>query len=184
VGNERTFVGLDVHARSVTGHALDAVTGEVWQRKLCPDPGEVLRWVSVLPGPVKVGYEAGPTGYGLYRCLNDHGVLCVVAAPSKLHRPHGDRVKTDARDAELLAHLLKLGGIVEVNVPSVEQEAARDLVRAREDARADLMRARHRVSKMLLRQGIICLGGVRGRRSMTAGCAANGSTKPLAEHVP
>jgi len=159
VGNERTFVGLDVHARSVTGHALDAVTGEVWQRKLCPDPGEVLRWVSGLPGPVKVGYEAGPTGYGLYRCLNDHGVLCVVAAPSKLHRPHGDRVKTDARDAELLAHLLKLGEIVEVNVPSVEQEAARDLVRAREDARADLMRTRHRVSKMLLRQGIVYSGG-------------------------
>ena len=104
MGNERTFVGLDVHARSVTGHALDAVTGEVWQRKLCPDPGEVLRLVSGLPGPVKVGYEAGPTGYGLYRCLNDHGTLCVVAAPSKLHRPHGDRVKTDARDAELLAH--------------------------------------------------------------------------------
>jgi transposase len=90
VGNGRTFVGLDVHARSVTVHALDAVTGEVWQRKLCPDPGEVLRWVSGLPGSVKVGYEAGPTGYGLYRCLNDHGILCVVAAPSKLHRPHGD----------------------------------------------------------------------------------------------
>ena len=158
MGNERTFVGLDVHARSVTGHALDAVTGEVWQRKLCPDPGEVLRWVSGLPGPVKVGYEAGPTGYGLYRCLNDHGTLCVVAA-SKLHRPRGDRVKTDARDAELLAHLLKLGEIVEVNVPSVEQEAARDLVRAREDARADLMRARHRVSKMLLRQGIVYSAG-------------------------
>ena len=118
VGNEDAFVGLDVHARSVTGHALDAVTGEVWQRKLCPDPGEVLRWVSGLPGPVKVGYEAGPTGYGLYRCLNDHGTLCVVAAPSKLHRPHGDRVKTDARDAELLAHVLKLGEIVEVNLPS------------------------------------------------------------------
>jgi transposase len=80
VGNERTFVGLDVHARSVIGHALDAVTGEVWQRKLCPDPGEVLRWVSGRP--VKVGYGAGPTGYGLYRCLNDHGTQCVVAAPS------------------------------------------------------------------------------------------------------
>ena len=158
MGNERTFVGLDVHARSVTGHALDAVTGEVWQRELCPDPGEVLRSVSGLPGPVRVGYEAGPTGYGLYGCLNDHGTLCVVAAPSKLHRPHGDRVKTDARDAELLAHLLKLGEIVEVNVPSVEQEAARDLVRAREDARADLMRAEHRVSKMLLRQGIVYSG--------------------------
>ena len=68
-------------------------------------------------------------------------------------------MKTDARDAELLAHLLKLGEIVEVNVPSVEQEAARDLVRARENVRGDLMRARHRVSKMLLRQGIVYSGG-------------------------
>jgi transposase len=149
VGNERTFVGLDVHAWSVTGHALDADTGEIWQRKLSPDPSDVLAWVLTLPGPVKVGYEAGPTGYGLYRFLNAHGMCCVVGAPSKLHRPHGDRVKTDARDAELLARLLKLEEFVEVSVPSVEQEAARDLVRAREDVRGDLMRARHRLSKML-----------------------------------
>ena len=73
--------------------------------------------------------------------------------------PHGDRVKTDARDAELLAHLLKLVEIVAVNVPSMEQEAARDLGRAREDARGDLMRARHRVWKMLLRQWILYAGG-------------------------
>jgi transposase len=82
-----------------------------------------------------------------------------VGAPSKLQRPHGDRVKTDARDAELLARLLVVDQFVEVVVPSVEQEAARDLVRAREDARGDLMRARHRVSKMLLRQGIVYSGG-------------------------
>jgi transposase len=82
-----------------------------------------------------------------------------VAAPSKLQRPWGDRVKTDARDAELLARLLKLDEIVEVVVPSVEQEAARDLVRAREDVRGDLMRARHRLSKLLLRQGIVYTGG-------------------------
>jgi len=150
---------LDVHARSVTGHGLDGTTGEVWQRKLTPDPTDVLAWVSGLPGPVKVAYEAGPTGFGLYRYLNDHGVRCVVAAPSKLHRPHGDRVKTDARDAELLARLLKLDEIAEVSVPTVEQEAARDLVRAREDVRGDLMRARHRLSKMLLRQGIVYSGG-------------------------
>jgi transposase len=83
----------------------------------------------------------------------------VVAAPSKLQRPAGDRVKTDARDAELLARLLKLEEIVEVTVPSVAQEAARDLVRAREDVRGDLMRARHRVSKLLLRNGIVFTGG-------------------------
>ena len=155
----RTFVGLDVHAWSVTGHALDAVTGEVWQRKLTPDPADVFGWVSGLPGPVKVVYEAGPTGFGLYRHLVDHGIACVVAAPSKLQRPAGDRVKTDARDAAHLARLLKLDEIVEVTVPSPTQEAARDLVRAREDVRGDLMRSRHRVSKLLLRNGIVWSGG-------------------------
>src|SRR3954464_11297000 len=127
--------------------------------EMSPDPAEVLGWVSTLPGPVKVGYEAGPTGYGMYRFLNDHGVSCVVGAPSKMHRPHGDRVKTDTRDSELLARLLKLDEFAEITVPSVEQEAARDLFRAREDVRGDLMRARHRLSKLLLRQGIVYTGG-------------------------
>ena len=159
MSQDRTFVGLDVHAWSVVGHALDVVTGEVWQRKLTPDPGDILGWVSGLPGPVKVVYEAGPTGFGLARHLRGHGVECLVAAPSKLQRPSGDRVKTDARDAAHLARLLKLDEIVEVVVPSETQEAARDLVRAREDVRGDLMRARHRVSKFLLRQGIVWTGG-------------------------
>jgi transposase len=159
VSQNRTFVGLDVHAWSVTGHALDGATGEVWQRKLTPDPGDILGWLSGLPGPVKVVYEAGPTGFGLARFLRGHDVGCVVAAPSKLQRPTGDRVKTDARDAEHLARLLKLDEIVEVTVPSPTQEAARDLVRAREDVRGDLMRARHRLSKLLLRHGIVWTGG-------------------------
>ena len=156
---ERTSVGLDVHARSVVGCALDGVTGEVHRRRLTPDPSEILGWIRSLPGPVRVTYEAGPTGFGLARFLNAAGVECLVAAPSKLQRPAGDRVKTDARDALHLARLLKLGEIVEVVVPGVAQEAARDLVRAREDARGDLMRARHRLSKLLLRQGIVYSGG-------------------------
>src|SRR4051794_6027523 len=160
VSHERTYVGLDVHAWSMVGHGLDAVTGEVWQRRLTPDPGEILGCVSGLPGPVKVVYEAGPTGFGLARHLRGHHrVECLVAAPSKLQRPAGDRVKTDARDAAHLAWLLKLDEIVEVVVPSPTQEAARDLVRAREDVRGDLMRARHRLSKFLLRQGIVWIGG-------------------------
>jgi transposase len=159
VSSERTFVGLDVHAWSTTGHGLDAVTGQVWQQKLAPDLAEVERWLRGLPQPVKVVYEAGPTGFGLARFLRGRGLSCLVAAPSKLQRPWGDRVKTDARDAELLARLLKLDEIVEVVVPTVEQEAARDLVRAREDVRGDLMRARHRLSKLLLRQGIVYTGG-------------------------
>src|SRR6478672_1214003 len=91
--------------------------------------------------------------------LADAQIECVVAAPSKLIRPAGDRVKTDARDAAHLARLLHLGQVTEVTIPSIEQEAARDLVRAREDVRGDLMTARHRLSKLLLRQGIVYSGG-------------------------
>jgi transposase len=91
----------------------------------------------------------------LARFLTREGIDCQVVAPSKLQRPCGDRVKTDVRDARHLARLLHLGEIVAVTVPGVEQEAARDLVRAREDVRGDLMSARHRLSKLLLRQGII-----------------------------
>ena len=91
--------------------------------------------------------------------MTENGIRCVVAAPSKLQRPAGDRVKTDAKDAIHLARLLRLDEVTAVSVPSVDQEAARDLVRAREDCRGDLMRARHRLSKLLLRHGIVYYGG-------------------------
>lgn len=156
---QRTSVGLDVHARSVVGCGLDGDTGEVFERRLTPDRVEIAAWLGGLPGPVAVTYEAGPTGFGLARALDAAGFVCVVAASSKLIRPAGDRVKTDARDAAHLARLLHLGQISEVTIPSVEQEAARDLVRAREDVRGDLMTARHRLSKLLLRQGIVYSGG-------------------------
>src|SRR6185312_2227876 len=131
--------------RSVVGCALDGDTGEVFQRRLTPDHREILEWLADLPGPVAVTYEAGPTGFGLARALIDAGIACQVAAPSKLQRPAGDRVKTDARDAAHLARLLHLGQILEVTIPTVAQEAARDLVRAREDCRGDLMTVRHRL---------------------------------------
>jgi transposase len=156
---QRTSVGLDVHARSIVACGLDGDTGEVFERRLTPDHREILEWMGSLPGPVAATYEAGPTGFGLARALMAAGIECLVAAPSKLQRPSGDRVKTDARDARHLARLLHLGQIVDVTIPSVEQEAARDLVRAREDCRRDLMTARHRVSKLLLRQGIVYYGG-------------------------
>jgi transposase len=159
VFSERTSVGLDVHARSIVGCGLDAVTGRTTQRRLIPSAEVVLGWLEQLPGPVAVAYEAGPTGFGLARQLRAAGVRCVVAAPSKLQRPAADRVKTDARDALHLARLLRMDQIVAVRVPSVEQEAARDLVRAREDVRGDLMRCRHRLSKLLLRHGIVYGGG-------------------------
>lgn len=159
VKRQRTSIGLDVHARSVVACGLDGDTGEVFERRLCPDHREILEWIGSLPAPVAVTYEAGPTGYGLARALHAAGIDCVVAAPSKLQRPQGDRIKTDARDAAHLARLLHLGQIVVVTIPSVEQEAARDLVRAREDCRGDLMTVRHRLSKLLLRQGIVYNGG-------------------------
>jgi transposase len=152
-------VGLDVHARSVAAAAIDGVTGELIQARLSPSHQQVKAWVRSLPGPVAVTYEAGPTGFGLSRVLNEAGIRCVVAAPSRLQRPSGDRVKTDAKDAIHLARLLRLDEVTAVAVPSVDQEAARDLVRAREDCRGDLMRARHRLSKLLLRQGIVYTDG-------------------------
>jgi transposase len=138
---------------------LDGETGEVFECRLTPDYGEIRERIGSLPGPVAAVYEAGPTGFGLARSLLSAGIDCVVAAPSKLQRPSGDRVKTDARDARHLARLLHLNEIAEVTVPSVEQEAARDLVRAREDCRGDLMAVRHRLSKLLLRHGIVYSGG-------------------------
>jgi transposase len=156
---ERTSVGLDVHARSVAAAAIDGMTGELVQTRLTPAHDHIRSWIQQLPGPVAVTYEAGPTGFGLYRALMSAGVRCEVAAPSKLQRPAGDRVKTDARDAIHLARLLRLDEITPVTVPGVEQETARDLVRAREDCRGDLMRARHRLSKLLLRHGIVYSGG-------------------------
>jgi len=159
VFSERTSVGLDVHARSVVAAAIDGVTGELFKTRLTPAHDHIRSWIRELPGPVAVIYEAGPTGFGLARALNADGIGCVVAAPSKLQRPSGDRVKTDARDAMHLARLLRLDEVTAVVVPSSEQEAARDLVRAREDCRGDLMRARHRLSKLLLRHGIVYSGG-------------------------
>ena len=157
--SERTSVGLDVHARSVVAAAIDGVTGEVFRARLTLAYEDVIGWVQALPGPCAAAYEAGPTGFGLYRALTDMGVRCEVAASSKLQRPAGDRVKTDARDALHLARLLRLDEVVSVWVPTEAQEAARDLVRAREAARADLMRSRHRLSKLLLRHGIVYSGG-------------------------
>jgi transposase len=159
VFTERTSVGLDVHARSVAAAAIDGATGELFQTKLTASYEHIRSWLVELPGPVAVAYEAGPTGFGLYRHLTAAGLRCEVVAPSKLQKPAGDRVKTDAKDAVHLARLLRLDEFTSVSIPTVDQEAARDLVRAREDCRGDLMRARHRLSKLLLRHGIVYYDG-------------------------
>jgi len=155
VMGEGSWVGLDVHARSVVAVVLDGVSGELRSLRAPVVGDETVVWLLQLPAPVRVAYEAGPTGYGLARACAAAGIACVVAAPSKIPRAPGDRVKTDRRDAERLARLLRLGELVAVRVPEPHEEAARDLVRAREDARGDLMRARQRLSKLLLRHGLV-----------------------------
>src|SRR6266511_240997 len=147
----RSWAGLDVHAAKVIAATMDSTTGELVVRRLPGATSEVLEFCAGLPGPTRVAYEAGPTGFGLARALQDAGIGCVVAAPGKIERPASDRVKTDRRDAERLLRLLMIGGLHLVRVPSTAEEALRDLVRAREDVRGDLMRARHRLSKLLLR---------------------------------
>lgn len=155
---EGTFVGLDVHARSVVAGIVDERSGEVRSVSVPADTDALVRWLQGLPGPVRIAYEAGPTGYRLARAVGAVGIPCLVAAPGLIPRAPGDRVKNDRRDALRLARLLRAGELVAVDVPGVGAEAARDLVRAREDARADLMRARHRLSKMLLRYGQVYSG--------------------------
>jgi len=150
----RSWAGLDVHAAKVLAATMDSRSGELTVRRLPGATAEVVRFCAGLPGPVRVAYEAGPTGFELSRALRAAGVECIVAAPGKIERPASDRVKTDRRDAERVLRLLMIGGLHPVRVPTLTEEALRDLVRAREDVRGDLMRARHRLSKLLLRHDV------------------------------
>jgi transposase len=154
MGQVRSWAGLDVHAAKVVAVTVDSESGEMQTRRLPGRTVDVVEFCSSLAGPVRVAYEAGPTGFTLARALERAGVGCVIAAPGKIERPAQDRVKTDRRDAERLVRLLMIGGLCPVRVPGSDEEAIRDLVRAREDVRGDLMRARHRVGKMLLRHDI------------------------------
>jgi transposase len=150
----RSWAGLDVHARKVIAVTVDGESGELRMQRLSGKTSEVVEFCCSLPGPTRVAYEAGPTGYGLARALETAGVGCVVAAPGKIERPAQDRIKTDQRDAERVLRLLMIDGLHPVRVPSGAEEALRDLVRAREDVRGDLMRARQRLSKLLLRHDV------------------------------
>jgi transposase len=117
-------------------------------------PGRVVEFLATLPGPVRAVYEAGPTGFGLARAAVDRGIDVRVVAAGKVPHASGDRIKTDRRDAERLARLLAAGELRFAFVPSVADEQFRDVIRAIEDCRGDLMRARHRLSKMLPRREI------------------------------
>src|SRR5438132_7347618 len=144
-------VGLDVHARSIRLAAVRA--DELLEERTLPyDEEAVERALRRWPA-VRCCYEAGPTGFGLHRHRVEQGFDCRVVAPGLVPERPGDRVKTDSRDARKLARLLAGGLLEPIHVPSPELEAARDLVRAREDARLDRTRDRQRLSKFCLRHG-------------------------------
>ena len=153
-----TWAGLDVHARSTHGAAIDVETGELRRARFSAGNEAVIEWLRELPQPVRAVYEAGPTGFALYRAAREAGIAVEVIAPGKTARPAGDRVKTDRKDAELLARLALAGQLTAVAVPSEFVESVRHLARVREQVRRDLMRARHRVSKLLLLHGRVFEG--------------------------
>src|ERR1039458_9184139 len=130
---------------------FDRETGELTTKRVVGRPHELLAWLRGVTRPARDVYEAGPTGYGLARRARAEGIEVAVCAPTRTDRGPTDRVKTDKRDAIRLARRLAAGELTMVTVPSVEHEQLRDVVRCREDIRVDLMRARHRLSKVLLR---------------------------------
>jgi len=151
------FVGLDVHADSIAvAVAEEGRDGEVRSLGTIPNrPESIVKLVKKLKpiGSLQVCYEAGPCGYVLYWQLTGLGVHCDVVAPTLVPVKAGDRVKTDRRDAIKLARCYRAGELTAVWVPDQAHEALRDLVRAREAAKRDQLRARHRLGKFLLRHG-------------------------------
>jgi transposase len=157
------FLGLDVHAETIA-MAVAEPEGEVRSLGTIPNRAESIRKLIKKLGPaekLRACYEAGPTGYVVYWQLAELGVQCEVVAPTLVPVKAGDRVKTDRRDAEKLARCYRSGDLTAVWVPDEGSEALRDLVRAREAAKQDQMRARHRLSKFLLRSGQRPPSGVR-----------------------
>jgi len=153
--NKVRFLGLDVHAETIAV-AIAEPDGEVRSLGTIANRAESVRKLVKKMGPaehLKACYEAGPTGYVLYWQLAELGVACEVIAPTLVPMKAGDRVKTDRRDAERLARSYRSGDLTAVWVPDEGSEALRDLVRAREAAKQDQLRARHRLGKFLLRMG-------------------------------
>jgi transposase len=158
------YIGLDVHKASIAVAIAEEGGAPTSYGNIANDPSAIRKLMTRLGGPdvqLRVAYEAGPTGYALHRQLTSLGIECMVAAPSLIPKRPGDKVKTDRRDAVKLARLLRSGDLTPVWVPDEAHEALRNLVRARADAKADQLRAKHRLSKFLLRQGCWPPVGVR-----------------------
>ena len=150
------YIGLDVHKASIAVAIAEEEGAPSSYGTIANDPSAIRTLMTRLGGPevqLRVAYEAGPTGYGVHRQLTSSGIECMVVAPSLIPKRAGDKVKTDRRDALKLARLLRSGDLTSVWIPDEAHEALRNLVRARADAKADQLRAKHRLSKFLLRQG-------------------------------
>jgi len=163
MSNSVLYVGLDVHKMSMEVALAEAgADGEVRHYgKIGGQPADlekVIRRLKAKGAALRFAYEAGPCGYRLYRHLTAKGYPCLVAAPSLIPRRPGDRIKCDRRDASTLARLLRAGELTPVKVPDPDDEALRDLVRARQDAKSVERRARQRLSAFLLRHGRIYPG--------------------------
>jgi len=153
---QATVVGLDVHKETIVAAVLPPHAERPIETGTIPHTPETLAQLVrrlATNGPVTFVYEAGPCGYEPYRQLTALGHPCTVVAPGLIPVRPGDRVKTDRRDAEKLARLFRAGELTPVGIPTSEQEAARDLVRAREDVVQERLQATHRLRKFLLRQG-------------------------------
>lgn len=153
-----THVGLDVHAERIVIASLVGQAKEPVVRDIPNEPKIVRRALQRLASEayeLRCCYEAGPCGFEVHRQLTAMGIACDVIAPSLIPVRSGDRIKTDRRDASKLARLLRAGELTAITVPSPDQEAVRDLVRARDDVRKDLTAARHRLVKFLIRHGRI-----------------------------
>jgi transposase len=156
MNNCTTVVGLDVHKNTIVAAVLPPGSERPTESTTIENhPKAIERLVKRLAtkGTVEFVYEAGPCGYDTHRQISRLGHTCVVIAPSLIPVRPGDRVKTDRRDAEKPARFYRAGELTKIQVPTQEAEAARDLVRVREDMLEDRLRARHRLSKFLLRQG-------------------------------
>ncbi|MBY0149502.1 IS110 family transposase [Neobacillus niacini] len=158
------YVGLDVSKEKIAVSIAEEGRGEPRYWGMISNTPEAIRKLVRKLGEtenLRVCYEAGPTGYGLYRLFLSLGIECEVIAPSLIPRKPGERVKTDRRDSLRLAQLFRAGELTSVYVPTEDDEALRDLVRAREDAKEDELRAKHQLTKFLLRHEIHPPSGVR-----------------------
>jgi transposase len=158
---DTTYVALDDSKRKIVAGILRPGAQQPELREIANDPRQIRRLVERLQreGPVAACYEAGVSGYDLYRQLTALGVACSVIAPALTPRRPGQRVKTDRRDAAKLVRLFRAGELTAIHVPDEQQEAVRDLVRCRDDLRRDVLRWRHRVLKLLARHGRTYLAG-------------------------